>query len=173
VRLPRGLSGDECREGRRQGADQLPDVRVGRRSPRASQPGRLRALRPSPYARWAELEAKTAERRPESGLADWVDALHDCAYSGSVEIEWDAKKAASNLRKHGIDFADAALVFEDDLALTTPDLRSQHEERFVTLGCDPQGQLLVVVYTWREERLRLITAREATGKERRQYEEER
>ena len=52
-----------------------------------------------------------------SSLSDRVDALYDCAYSGSVEIEWDAKKAASNLRKHGIDFADAALVFEDDLAL--------------------------------------------------------
>jgi len=90
-----------------------------------------------------------------------------------VEIEWDAKKAASNLRKHGIDFADAALVFEDDLALTRQDLHSHHEERFVTLGCDPQGRLMVVVYTWRGERLRLITAREATSKERRQYEEER
>ena len=90
-----------------------------------------------------------------------------------MEIEWDAKKAASNLRKHGIDFADAALVFEDDLALTRPDLHSHHEERFVTLGCDPQGRLRVVVYTWRGERLRLITAREATSKERRQYEEKR
>ncbi len=89
-----------------------------------------------------------------------------------MEIEWDAKKAASNLRKHAIDFADAVLVFEDDLALTRRDLHSYHEERFVTLGCDPQGRLLVVVYTWREERLRLITAREATSKERRQYEEE-
>jgi hypothetical protein len=76
-----------------------------------------------------------------------LDALHDCAYSKPVEIEWDAKKAASNLRKHGIDFADAALVLEDDLALTRPDLHSHHEERFVTLGCDPQGRLLVLVYT--------------------------
>lgn len=57
-----------------------------------------------------------------------------------MEIEWDAKKAASNFRKHGIDFADAALVFEDDLALTSQDLYSHHEERFVTLGCDPQGR---------------------------------
>ena len=90
-----------------------------------------------------------------------------------MEIEWDAKKAASNLRKHGIDFADAALVFEDDLALTKQDLHSHHEERFVTLGCDPQGRLVIVVYTLRGERLRLIMAREATSKERRQYEEER
>jgi hypothetical protein len=87
-----------------------------------------------------------------------------------VEIEWDARKAATNLRKHGIDFADAALVFEDDLALTRPDLQSQDEERFVTLGHDPQGRLLVVAYTWREERIRVISALEATKKERRQYE---
>lgn len=77
--------------------------------------------------------------------ADLVDMLYDCAYTRSVEIEWDAKKAASNLRKHGIDFADVALVFEDDLALTRQDLHSHHEERFVTLGCDPQGRLMVVV----------------------------
>jgi uncharacterized DUF497 family protein len=96
--------------------------------------------------------------------------LHDRAYSRLVEIEWDARKAASNLRKHGIDFADAALVFEDDLALTRRDLHSHHEERFVTLGCDPQGRLLVLVYTWREDRLRLISARQATSKEHRQYE---
>lgn len=87
-----------------------------------------------------------------------------------MEIEWDARKAATNLRKHGIDFADAALVFEDDLALTRPDLQSQDEERFVTLGHDPQGRLLVVAYTWREERIRVISALEATKKERRQYE---
>jgi uncharacterized DUF497 family protein len=62
-------------------------------------------------------------------------------------------------------------VLEDELALTTRDLHSQHEERFVTLGCDPQGRLLVVVYTWREQRARLISARNATGRERRHYEE--
>jgi uncharacterized DUF497 family protein len=87
-----------------------------------------------------------------------------------VETEWDARKAASNLRKHGIDFADATLVFEDDLALTRRDLHSHSEERFVTLGCDPHGRLLVVVYTWRGDRVRLISAREATSREHRQYE---
>lgn len=84
--------------------------------------------------------------------------------------EWDEEKAASNLRKHGIDFADAALVLEDKLALIVRDLSAEHEERFVALGQDPQGRLLVVVYTWRGERARLISARKATGKERRQYE---
>ena len=87
-----------------------------------------------------------------------------------MEIEWDEEKATVNLRKHGVDFADAALVLEDELALTTSDLSSEAEERFVTLGSDPAGRLLVVIYTWRGERIRLISARQATGKERRRYE---
>ena len=86
-----------------------------------------------------------------------------------VDYEWDEEKAAANLRKHGVDFADAALVLEDELALTLRDLHTE-EERFVTLGKDPSGRLLVVVYTWRGERIRLISAREMTSKERRQYE---
>ncbi|HEY6320901.1 MAG TPA: BrnT family toxin [Thermoanaerobaculia bacterium] len=90
-----------------------------------------------------------------------------------MEIEWDARKAASNLLKHGVDFADAALVFEDELALTQQDLHSHDEERFVTLGCDPTERLLVVVYTWRGERVRLISARRATSKEHRHYEAKR
>ena len=86
-----------------------------------------------------------------------------------VDYEWDEGKAAANLRKHGVDFADAALVLEDELALTLRDLHTE-EERFVTLGKDPNGRLLVVVYTWRGERIRLISARAMTSKERRQYE---
>jgi uncharacterized protein len=87
-----------------------------------------------------------------------------------VGFEWDAEKAASNLRKHGVDFAEAALVFEDAFALTMRDLHSEREERFVTIGNDPQGRLLVVVYTWLGERIRLISARNATSRERREYE---
>ena len=87
--------------------------------------------------------------------------------------EWDEEKAATNFRKHGVDFADAVLVFEDELTLTMRDLSSDREERFVALGQDPNGRLLVVIYTWRGERIRLISAREATGKERRRYGEGR
>ena len=87
-----------------------------------------------------------------------------------VEFEWDDGKAAANLRKHGVDFADAVLVFEDGLALTMRDPDSEHEERFITIGHDPYGRLLVVVYTWRGERIRPISARQATGRERRRYE---
>ncbi len=88
-----------------------------------------------------------------------------------MEYEWDPAKARRNLEKHGVDFADAVVVLEDQLALTVEDTHSVTEERFVTLGVDSIGQLLVVVYSWRDERIRLISARKATGRERRQYEE--
>jgi hypothetical protein len=64
-------------------------------------------------------------------------------------------------------------VLEDELAVTVRDVRTQAEDRFVTLGVEPAGRLLVVVYTWRGERIRLISARQATARERRQYEERR
>lgn len=88
-----------------------------------------------------------------------------------MEFEWDVQKAAWNHRKHGIDFADAATVLHDPLALTVSDDRAM-EQRSVTLGMDSLGRLLVVVYAWRAERVRLISARRATAGERRQYEEE-
>lgn len=99
-----------------------------------------------------------------------LTAVHQRTYNSAVEYEWDEEKAVANLRKHCVDFADAALVLEDELASTMRDLYSEREERFVTLGRDPGGRLLVVVYTWRGERARLISAREATSKERRDYE---
>jgi len=87
-----------------------------------------------------------------------------------VDIEWDADKANSNLHKHAVDFADAALVLEDEFAVTTQDPYPREENRFITVGRDPGGRVLVVVYTWREETIRLISARKATPRERRQYE---
>jgi uncharacterized protein len=87
-----------------------------------------------------------------------------------IDYEWDPDKAATNLQKHGISFADAVSVFSDEFALTMAD-EVADEERFVTLGMDAFGRLLVVVYTWRgEQRIRLISARKATGPERKQYE---
>ena len=87
-----------------------------------------------------------------------------------MDYEWDETKAQKNRRDHGIDFADAVTVFEDDLALTALDDASG-EERFVTLGMDAMGRLLVVVYTWRGDRIRIISARKATKSERRHYED--
>jgi uncharacterized DUF497 family protein len=77
-------------------------------------------------------------------------------------VEWDAGKARLNARKHGVEFADAVSALEDERALTERDLFSDEEERWVTLGLDAFGRVLVVVYTWRGESLRLISARNAT-----------
>ena len=87
-----------------------------------------------------------------------------------MNYQWDENKAASNLRKHRIDFADAVSVFADELAITTADIRSE-EERFVILGLDAFGRVLVVVYTLRSPEIRLISARKATRTERQQYTE--
>ena len=85
-----------------------------------------------------------------------------------MDCEWDPRKAESNLRKHRVDFADAVSVFSDSLALTIQD-ESDEEARFLTLGSDLLGRVLVVAYTWRGDRLRIISARRATTRERKQY----
>ena len=89
----------------------------------------------------------------------------------TVSYEWDPAKAKTNSAKHRVRFADAMTVLEDDLALTIRDPFSEEEERWITLGRDALGRLLVVVYTWRAESLRLISARLATARETTQYEE--
>jgi len=99
--------------------------------------------------------------------------MHDCAYTEEVGIEWDPVKARSNLGKHGIDFADAISALEDENSLTIEDPPCESERRWVTLGVDSLGRMLVVVFTWRGDRIRLISARPATPSERRQYEERR
>ena len=86
-----------------------------------------------------------------------------------MDSEWDPRKANANLEKHGVDFADAATVLHDDHALTIRE-EFADEERYVTIGVDAVGRLLVVVYTWRGERVRIISARKATGRETRRYE---
>ena len=85
-----------------------------------------------------------------------------------VEFEWDELKALANRRKHGVDFADAASTLEDDLALTIEDDEAG-EERFVTIGTDVLGRIVVVAYTWRGDRIRIISARKATRRERQTY----
>jgi uncharacterized protein len=74
--------------------------------------------------------------------------------------------------KHGVDFADAATVLHDEQAITVRDDEGG-EERYVTIGVDALGSVLVVVYTWRGERPRLISARRAKPRERQQYEVKR
>ena len=84
------------------------------------------------------------------------------------EYEWDEQKAASNLAKHGVDFTDAAVAVEDKGALTVPDEGSR-EERYVSFGLDGHGRLLAVVYSWRGDVMRIISARKATLTEARFY----
>lgn len=87
-------------------------------------------------------------------------------------FEWDTDKAARNLRKHGVSFSEAATVFLDELSLTfhDPD-HSEDEERFVTMGISDRGRHIVVAHTDRNDRVRMISAREMTTKERHDYEE--
>ncbi len=85
-------------------------------------------------------------------------------------MQWDAKKALENERKHGVRFSDVEPVFFDPYALTINDEYSK-EERFVTVGTDGFDRVLVVVYTYRGDDIRLISARFATRREVKVYEE--
>ena len=87
-------------------------------------------------------------------------------------FEWDKRKAASNYRKHGVSFEEAATAFGDRLSLTIPDPdHSQQEERFILIGLSAAGRLLVVAHTERLDTIRIISARLATRGEKVNYEE--
>ena len=87
---------------------------------------------------------------------------------------WDPAKAEANLTEHGVSFADAATVLEDDFALTREDPDSEGEQRFVTLGMSSFANLLVVVYTYREpDSIRIISAWKANQRQRLGYEQDR
>ena len=84
-------------------------------------------------------------------------------------LEWNLQKAAENLRKHGVDFADAVIALEDDHALTIED-KDHDEQRFKTLGMGPNLNILYVVHTEREnDYIRIISARKADRSEIKQY----
>jgi uncharacterized protein len=87
-----------------------------------------------------------------------------------MEIEWDPNKAAINREKHGVRFSDAESVLFDPNALSMEDKDAEGEQRFIAIGVDHLSRLLSVVYTYRYENIRLISARPATRHERRQYE---
>ena len=86
-------------------------------------------------------------------------------------FQWDPKKAEANFRKHGVDFADAVGIFEDLYALTLREETHQSESRFVTTGSDFLGRIVTVVFRIRDEDFRIISARESTKRERKEYEE--
>ena len=88
-----------------------------------------------------------------------------------IYFEWDPAKAAANYRKHGISFDEAVSVFRDDRSITVydPDHSSMAEDRFITIGASVWDRVLVVVHCDRGEGIRLISARQATPREREQY----
>jgi uncharacterized protein len=81
-----------------------------------------------------------------------------------LQYEWDAHKAETNIRKHGITFADAVSVFEDDYAITIQDEHPE-ENRYIILGEDARARLLVIIFSFRGDKIRIISARKATGAE--------
>ncbi|MGD1856871.1 MAG: BrnT family toxin [Leptolyngbyaceae cyanobacterium] len=90
----------------------------------------------------------------------------------SIEFEWDPEKAATNFEKHGVSFHEAATVFRDPLSVTFPDPNhSVGENRYIIIGQSIVGLVLIVAHTERGQRLRIITARKATRKEKTFYEE--
>ena len=91
-----------------------------------------------------------------------------------MRFEWDPLKAAANLRTHEVSFAEAVTVLEDDFALTREDPDAVEEQRFVTLGLSDLGNLVVVVYAYREpDSIRMISAWRANRRQRVQYEKGR
>ena len=83
---------------------------------------------------------------------------------------WDPEKARVNRRKHGVAFPDAEVALFDPHALTREDESAEGEHRFVSVGTDALGRVLVLVFTWRDDTVRLISARKATRRERSTYE---
>ncbi len=103
-----------------------------------------------------------------AGTVDTSIDLDPQVYNRTYMLtEWDPAKGRLNARKHGVLFADAVGCLEDEGALTMRDSSADDEERWVTMGMDAMGRVLVVVYTWRAESVRLIPARKATARERR------
>ena len=97
-----------------------------------------------------------------------------CRYTPTVRFEWDPRKAEANRRTHGVSFAEAVTVFEDDFALTREETDAVDERRFVTLGLSNLANLLVVVYAHREpEVIRVISVWKANKRQRELYEEGR
>ena len=89
-----------------------------------------------------------------------------------MDFEWDDEKAARNLAKHGVSFHEAATVFGDPLSITYYDPNhSENEDRYLTIGHTSTGHVHIVSHTDRGDRIRIISARRATRKERKSYEE--
>ncbi len=90
----------------------------------------------------------------------------------ALEFEWDPVKAELNLKEHGVSFDEATTIFRDTLSITISDPdHSDYEDRFIDIGMSHRMQLLVVSYTERKDKIRIMSARRATRAERKKYEE--
>ena len=96
--------------------------------------------------------------------------VHICAYHSCMEYRWDSIKARINVGKHGVAFADAVMALEDELAITIPDPDSEDEERFIAVGSDAFGRILITIFTLRGDEIRIISSRKASNSERKRYE---
>ena len=91
----------------------------------------------------------------------------------AIPVEWDEEKAEINLKKHKLSFEEARSVLGDPFSITVDDPdHSMEEQRFIDIGKSANGKLLVVIYTERRNKIRIISCRKATPTERRKYEEQ-
>lgn len=117
-------------------------------------------------------DQKIRTRRSRTESIERTSAFPEFEDTPPPGFEWDDKKAAKNFEKHGVTFNEASTVFGDPLATLTydPD-HSDEEDRYLLIGHSARGRLLIASHTDREERTRIISAREATPRERRSYED--
>ncbi len=91
----------------------------------------------------------------------------------ALQFEWDENKATANYQRHGISFDEAKTVFNDPFSITIADPEhSLDEERYIDIGLSSRGRVLVVVYTERKSKIRIISCRQATTRERKTYEQQ-
>ncbi|MFH0996082.1 MAG: BrnT family toxin [Pseudomonadota bacterium] len=89
-----------------------------------------------------------------------------------LTFEWDEVKAKENLKKHGVNFEEGKTIFNDSFLFTFPDIEhSVNEERYINIGLSANGRILIVIHTERQEKIRIVSCRKATARERRFYEE--
>jgi uncharacterized DUF497 family protein len=89
-----------------------------------------------------------------------------------LTFEWDESKAKTNMWKHNVGFDEAKTIFNDPFLLTFPDMdNSDDEERYISIGLSDRDRILVLIHTDRQGRIRIISCRKATTRERRYYEE--
>ncbi|MEO5332050.1 MAG: BrnT family toxin [Magnetococcus sp. YQC-5] len=98
-----------------------------------------------------------------------IDDMHKMHNTVRMKIEFDPAKAISNQKKHGVSFLDASTVLDDPMALMSED-DSQGEQRFQAIGADAVGRILTVIFTYRDDCHRIISARKAEKWERKLYE---